>query len=78
MAIKRKILDYKTFKKGKNTLENPEKHPIKEGLNENHYNLDFKQYITIDEMIKKLESIKAEHEGKEITLRIDSGDYIVV
>lgn len=30
MAIKRKILTFKDFKKGKNTLENPEKHPIKE------------------------------------------------
>lgn len=46
-------------------------------VNENHFMLDFDQYIPIDEMIKKLEKIKADNEGKNVTLRIDRGDYII-
>lgn len=44
MGIKRKILSFTDFKKGKNTLENPVEHPIKESVSS----------VSRDEMIEKL------------------------
>jgi len=54
MSIKRKILTYKDFTKGKNTLENPVKHSIKESEDSIYKPGTDKSFTPREEMIKLL------------------------